>query len=144
MTAADWELAEANAIAVGELQERLEQLEAERDAALRVFREIAETMDEPTTETLSYYIEELPSTARAWRLTREAEGARLRAAASHFVGFLTFIEAGREIDGEEPLSDGAIVASYMGPGASDALRIGDFRVLRAALRGEKDDAEGDV
>lgn len=57
---------------------------------------------------------------------------RLAQAAGRIAVFLTFVEAGAALDGEE-VADDTVVTSYMGHGASDALRWGDFRELRAAL-----------
>lgn len=55
-------------------------------------------------------------------------------AAARFDTFFAFAEAIVEMDGESALDDErAVIVSVMGAGASDALRVSDFRRLRAAL-----------
>ena len=51
----------------------------------------------------------------------------------HLSSFLAFVEASRELDGEEPLTGHEIIAHFMGHGASDSIRVADLQELQKAL-----------
>lgn len=55
---------------------------------------------------------------------------------ARFGAFFLMLEANRELDGEPKFADTDVIVSFMGNGASDALRASDFRKLIGALRGE--------
>jgi hypothetical protein len=57
----------------------------------------------------------------------------LQEAASPFVTMLAMIEAHLECSEQEPLKDSDVLMQFMGSGASNELRVGDFRQLRNAL-----------
>lgn len=69
-------------------------------------------------------------TARALNVYPAVE--RLAHASGRVVAFLAMVEAGVELDGEQ-LADDTVIMSYVGHGASDSLRVGDLREIRAAL-----------
>lgn len=62
----------------------------------------------------------------------ERASNKLQKAASRIVSFLAMIEAHAELT-DNPITDDAVVGSFVGSGASDILTIGDFRKLREAL-----------
>ncbi len=53
---------------------------------------------------------------------------------SIFAAFISMMDAGRELDGDEPLSDEVILLNYSGPGCSVFLTVGYFRELRDAVQ----------
>lgn len=57
---------------------------------------------------------------------------RLARASGRIVAFLAFLESAIQLDGEV-LADDTVVMSYVGHGASDAIRVEHLRELRAAL-----------
>ena len=63
----------------------------------------------------------------------KAQVTALRTALEPFVGFLVFLEAGRELDGDPRLEDTAFVLSYMGNGGSAMVTVKQFRDAKAAL-----------
>ena len=56
----------------------------------------------------------------------------LQKAAGRIVGFLTMMEADAKLI-DSPMTDGDVVASFMGSGASDMLTVGVLRKLKEAL-----------
>ena len=59
----------------------------------------------------------------------EADNAALVTAVDRFASFFLMMEAGNELDGGSHWPDEAVVVSFMGNGASDALTCGHFRSL---------------
>lgn len=57
---------------------------------------------------------------------------RLAHASGRLAAFLAFVEAGISLDGET-VDPETVIASYMGHGASDAIRVKDLRELSRAL-----------
>jgi hypothetical protein len=64
-------------------------------------------------------------------LTRELEEAK--ATMTPFGAWLAFVEAGRSVDGDAPLTDDQPVLTYMGAGASTMITVAQFRALGAFL-----------
>lgn len=62
----------------------------------------------------------------------EAQRDALAKAAEPFAAWLAFVEAGRHLDGDPPLTNDQIVLHYMGNGASTAVTVGQVRALATA------------
>ncbi len=89
-----------------------------------------ETDVSATAERLSHEEAEHARTAGA----RNARLAAVAAPASRVMSFYAFVMAQAELDSKDgELDDDTVVASFMGSGASDVLRVRDIRALSDAL-----------
>ncbi len=59
---------------------------------------------------------------------------KLCESAGIFAAFISMMDAGRELDGDEALSDRDILINYSGPGCGVFLTVGYFRELRNVLQ----------